>query len=55
MKVEHRPRCKRCGKLPRGKIADRYAPYCSYDCQQWHGLEQAMAHLKTLPKENSHD
>lgn len=52
MKIDLRPRCLRCGKLPRGKQQQenlkRYSPYCSYHCQQWHGLEEAKRHLKTL-------
>lgn len=41
-------RCKRCNKRPRGKMAkqdfERYAPYCSYHCEQWAALENAVRH-----------
>lgn len=37
VKVDFR-RCARCGVIPRGKSriaeAARYAPYCSYQCQE---------------------
>lgn len=49
MKLDLRPRCRRCGKLPRGKqqIAERekHAPYCSYHCQQWAHLENAHRYI----------
>lgn len=53
MKVlDLRDRClrERCHKLIRkGKMAQanyqRYKPYCSYGCQEWHKLEQARAYL----------
>lgn len=45
-------RCKRCGKLPRGKMqhdnAKRYAPYCSYHCQEWAQLEEAQRYINKL-------
>lgn len=51
-KIDLRPRCKRCKKLPRGKMKqaefERYAPYCSYHCQEWGRLEDARRHLDTL-------
>ena len=38
MKLDLRPRCSNCGKLPRGKLQQanyqRYAPYCSFHCQE---------------------
>ena len=47
-------RCKRCRKIPRGKInqanAKRYAPYCSFSCQEWARLEDASAHVRSLPE-----
>ena len=27
---------------------DRYAPYCSYNCQEWHNLERAQDYINTL-------
>jgi hypothetical protein len=46
-------RCKRCQKLPRGKIkvanAERYAPYCSFHCQEWHRLELASEWVRNMP------
>lgn len=46
-------RCERCNKaITKGKMAQdnykRYAPYCSYHCQQWHQIELAKQHLATL-------
>lgn len=50
--IDLRDRCKRprCGKLIRkGKMAQanyqRYKPYCSYGCQEWHRLELAQEYL----------
>lgn len=45
-----RYRCRRCAKLIRkGKMAQaswqRYKPYCSYACQEWHRLESSVAYL----------
>jgi hypothetical protein len=52
MKIDLRPRCKRCHKLPRGKMqeenAKKYAPYCSFHCLEWANLENAQAYIKTL-------
>src|ERR1700683_2741023 len=49
MKIDPRPRCRRCHKIPRGKMAwgnwERYAPYCSYHCQEWGRLEDAQRYL----------
>ena len=52
MKLDLRPRCvrPRCDKLIRnGKMAQatyqRYKPYCSYACQEWHNLEKAQAYI----------
>lgn len=43
------PRCARCNKLPRGKLAkesyERYHPYCSFHCQEWAQLEGAQAYI----------
>ena len=45
-------RCAYCHKLPRGKIAkqnaERYSPYCSYQCQQYMSLRLVREHLATL-------
>ena len=42
-------RCRRCRKIPRGKTAEayaeRYAPFCSYHCQEWFRLEEAERYL----------
>ena len=50
--LDLRPRCKRCRKMPRGKMQlanwDRYKPYCSYHCQEWARLEEARAYLDRL-------
>jgi endogenous inhibitor of DNA gyrase (YacG/DUF329 family) len=50
MRLDLRPHCKRCGKIPRGKLQrenyDRYKPYCSYHCQEWHILEQAQRYIR---------
>ncbi len=47
--LDLRPRCKRCKKLPRGKMQranyERYAPYCSYHCQEWAQLEDAQRYI----------
>lgn len=47
-------RCERCNKLPRGKIkqenARRYAPYCSFHCQEWHRLELASSYVRDMPE-----
>lgn len=47
-------RCKRCRKLPRGKLqkdnAQRYAPYCSYHCQEWARLEDASEFVRAMPE-----
>jgi hypothetical protein len=47
--LDLRPRCKRCGKIPRGKMAEQsykmYQPFCSYHCQQWYGLEEVRKYL----------
>ena len=49
MKLDLRPRCKRCGKMPRGKMQtenyERYKPYCSYHCQEWANLEGAQRYI----------
>jgi hypothetical protein len=50
MRIDLRPRCRRCHKIPRGKIAwgnwERYAPYCTFHCQEWGRLEDAQAYLR---------
>ena len=52
MKVDLRPRCEFCDKVPRGKAAlesyKRYAPYCSYDHQERGRLLDAMRSLRRL-------
>ena len=49
MKLDLRPRCLRCKKIPRGKMQlanfDRYKPYCSYACREWHRLEEAQRYI----------
>ena len=49
MKLDFRLRCKRCGKLPRGKMQTehfkRYTPYCSYHCQEWANLKDAQRYI----------
>jgi len=46
MKVDLRDRCKRCRKMPRGKMQAanfaRYTPFCSYACKEWYRLEEAQ-------------
>jgi hypothetical protein len=48
--IDFRPTCKRCGKHPRGKMQEanfkRYAPFCSYHCQEWFRLEEAQRYIK---------
>ena len=52
MKIDLRPRCARCRKLPRGKLREaefkRYAPFCSFHCQEWNRLEEAQRHLSNI-------
>ena len=47
-------RCHRCKKIPRGKIrienAKRYAPFCSYHCQEWARLEAASEYVRNMPE-----
>lgn len=49
MKLDLRDRCKRCRKLPRGKMQNenykRYSPYCSFNCQEWANLEGAQRYI----------
>jgi hypothetical protein len=49
-------RCKRCGKRPRGKMAqgnfERYAPFCTFHCKEWWNLEEAMRHIGTRQPDN---
>ena len=56
MKLDLRPRCKRCGKMPRGKMQkenyERYAPYCSFHCQEWASLEVAQRHINENLRHN---
>lgn len=51
--LDLRQRCKRCKKMPRGKMQqanwDRYKPYCSYHCQEWHQLELASEYVRKMP------
>ena len=46
-------RCKRCRKIPRGKMQQNtariYAPYCSFHCQEWARLEDASEYVRNLP------
>ena len=57
MKLDLRPRCKRCGKLPRGKMNTdnfkRYAPYCSFHCQEWANLEGAQRYINESLRHNA--
>jgi hypothetical protein len=57
MKVDLRKRCKRCNKLPRGKMQtenyERYEPFCSYHCQQWWHLEEAQRYINSLQREQA--
>jgi len=50
MKLDLRIRCKRCHKIPRGKLNlahyERYKPFCSFHCQEWYSLERAMEYLR---------
>lgn len=52
MKLDLRPRCLRCQKLPRGKMQEanfeRYKPFCSYNCQEWYRLEGAQRYLDAM-------
>lgn len=49
MKLDLLTRCARCRKIPRGKMQkenyERYKPYCSYNCQEWHRVEEARRHI----------
>lgn len=42
-------KCARCGKAIRSKADKssfvRYAPFCSYHCQEWASLEAAQRYL----------
>lgn len=53
--IDLRERCKRCGKIPRGKLNkanfERYKPFCSYNCQEWYGLEEAQRYINYCIKE----
>ncbi len=46
-------RCKRCQKIPRSKLAKenakRYAPYCSFHCQEWARLEDVSPYVRNMP------
>ena len=48
--LDLRPTCKRCGKHPRGKMRlrewDRYQPFCSYQCQEFFKIEDALRYLE---------
>lgn len=50
--LDLRPRCKRCKKIPRGKMQvanfARNKPYCSFSCQEWGRLEDAQRYINTL-------
>jgi len=50
--------CKRCGKIPRGKLAvsaaEHYSPFCSYHCQKWWELETVQEYINTLKEKQSH-
>jgi len=54
-KIDLRDRCARqcCNKLiGKGKQAQanfkRYAPHCSYHCQQWDYIESARLHIAAI-------
>lgn len=52
MKIDFRARCKCCGKFPRGKarIAEfaRYAPFCSYHCQETYNMKINLQYCAEL-------
>lgn len=62
MKLDLRARCarKRCGKIrpaPRENSRSmtqlnwaRYAPFCSYACQEWSRLEDAQEYINDLKR-----
>lgn len=45
-------RCKRCRKIPRGKLRlaerARYTPYCSFHCQEWARTEDHLVYIRRL-------
>lgn len=45
-------RCAYCHKRPRRKLArqnaERYSPYCTYQCQQYMSMRLAKEHLAAL-------
>ena len=53
VKLDLRPRCLRCKKIPHGKMKqanfERYKPYCSFHCQEWHRLELASEFVRNMP------
>ena len=57
MALDFRPRCRRCNKIPRGKRQkenyERYKPFCSFNCQEWFKLEEAMRYINKLKEENN--
>lgn len=56
MKLDFRPRCKRCRKIPRGKARmaefERYKPLCSFHCQEWDRVEGGMRRIRELQADN---
>ncbi len=52
MKLDPRPRCRRCGKLPRGKLQkDKYTrhdPFCSFHCQESARMDGALRAVRDL-------
>jgi len=60
MKLDFRPRCKCCNKIPRGKMRmaewERYKPFCSYHCQEIYNMRQNLAYCASLRnKETSNE
>ncbi len=41
-------RCMRCGKI---RKRQNHEPFCSYDCQEWYGLESAHEYARGLRTE----
>ena len=52
--IDMRPRCRQCGKIPRGKMRNteslRYKPFCSFHCQETGRMQNALRYVKTLQK-----
>ena len=50
--LDFRPRCEHCRHLIRGKIQEanfaRYAPYCSFHCQEIARMTRTLHDVQTL-------